>query len=300
MGFLDLSFLNILLPLFLLIGGGFVISRLFSLPEGPLVRVVTDFFMPLLIFYSFCTTKISLDTITRLFGAVSLVVAGTLGVTWLFCKAFKLDIRITAPPLLFTNSGFLGIPIMKLWGGLAAMNLVIIYDQIQTFYIFTLGIIIVTGGYKLSGIMEIVRSPLIWAILLGFGFNLTGTEVPGPLLEAFRFGGEAAPALAIFSIGMTLNNYKVRLDLKIVIGVLIRIGLGFLLGLGAAALFGFSGMAAVVIVVASALPSGVFSVVLPVRYGLNGQYAGSVLIITTLLSLFTLPFLFQAAQSVFG
>lgn len=300
MGPLDLDFLNILLPLFLLIGGGFVISRFFSLSEGPLVRVVTDFFMPLLVFYSFCTTKISISEITRLIGAVSLVVAGTLGVTWLYCRAFKTDIRTTAPPLIFMNSGFLGIPIMKLWGGLAAMNLIIIYDQVQTFIIFTLGIVIVTGGYKLSGILEIVRSPLIWAILLGFWFNLTGIEVPEPLLEAFRFGGETAPALAIFAIGMTLNNYKVRLDLHIVTGVLIRLGLGFLLGLGAAALFGFSGTAAVVIVVASALPSAVFSVVLPVRYGLNGQYAGSVLITSTLLSLFILPFLFQAAQSVFG
>ena len=137
-----LDSLGILLPLFLLIGGGFVVGRIYSLSEGPLVRVVTDFFMPFLVFYSFCTVRMPVSHIARLIGVVSFVVAIMFLVSWLYCRSFKLDFRSVAPPLLFMNSGFLGIPIMKLWGGLAAMNLVIIYDQIQTFFIFTLGIII--------------------------------------------------------------------------------------------------------------------------------------------------------------
>ncbi|MBU2513519.1 AEC family transporter [bacterium] len=295
---MEFDSLNILLPLFLLILGGFAISRLFSIPEGAIVRIVTDFFMPLLVLHSFCTTKIPLDHIYRLFGVVSLLIALIFAIGWLYCRSFKLDIKAVMPPLLFMNSGFLGIPLMKLWGGLTAMNLIIIYDQIQTFYIFTLGIIIVTGSYRLTGIIEMIRSPLIWAIVVGFGINLAQIEVHPTLLNALKIGGEAAPPLAIFTIGMVLNRYKIRIDRHVLLGVTIRIGFGFLFGLALALLFGFSGMAATVVVIASALPSAVFSVVLPIRYGVNGQYAGSVLIVSTVLSLLTLPLLFHLSQNL--
>ena len=295
---MEFESLNILLPLFLLIAGGYVISRVFTISEGPLVRVVTDFFMPLLVLHSFCTTTIPVDQIYRLIGVVTALIFIFLLISWLYCKASNISFKGFAPPLLFMNSGFLGIPLMKVWGGLAAMNVIIIYDQIQTFYIFTLGIMIVTGSYRMTGLLEMARSPLIWAILVGFWLNLTGVEVPSTILKTLQFGGEAAPALAIFCIGMVLNRYKVSFNRHVWAGVFIRIVVGFLFGLLLVRVFGFTGMASTVIVIASALPSAVFSVVLPIRYGVDGTYAGSILIISTVLSLVTLPILFYLSQSL--
>lgn len=292
--------LHILLPLFLLMAGGFFIARCFSLSEGPLVRAVTDFFMPLLVFHSFCINLIAPTEIARILGAVSLLVILLVLLSRLYCHLFNLDFKAVAPPILFMNSGFLGIPVMKLWGGLTAMNLIILYDQMQTFYIFTLGIVIVTGSLNTSGLREIVRTPLIWAIVGGLGINLAGLSLPQPLLHALSFGGEAAPALAVFSIGMSLNHYRIRFDRHIAAGLGLRFVGGFLLGSAAALLLGFSGLSMVVIIVASALPSAVFSAVLPIRYGVDGGYASSMLVITTLLSVVTLPITFRLAVWLAG
>lgn len=286
----------ILFPLFLLIAGGFVIARLFSLSEGPLVRVVTDFFMPMLVFHSFCTTPTSISHVARIFGAVSVVVVLLLGVSWIYCRIFRLNLRVVAPPLLFMNSGFLGIPLMKLWGGLAAMNLIVLYDQLQTFYIFTLGIVVVNGRFSRQGLREIVQTPLIWAIVLGLLFNIYHVPVPETILSGFAFGGDVAPALAVFTIGMALNRYPISFNSHILAGVLMRFVLGFLFGWLASWLFGFSGMTRTVVIVASSLPSAVFSVVLPIRYGVDSRYASSVLIITTLLSLISLPLSFYLCE----
>lgn len=155
------SFL-ILLPLILLALGGYLLSTFYSLSEDTLIRIVTDFFMPALIFYSLYTSDINLIKTLKLFGAVSFVLASLFVLSLFYCRLFKLDFKTFAPPILFMNSGFLGIPLMKLWGGFAAMNYIVIYDQIQTFYIFTLGIIIVTGGFTLVGIREMIKSPLLW------------------------------------------------------------------------------------------------------------------------------------------
>ncbi|MBT4262742.1 MAG: AEC family transporter [Deltaproteobacteria bacterium] len=288
----------ILFPLFLLIFGGYVISRIFSLSEGPMVRVVTDFFMPLLVFHSFCTTPTSLPQIVRILGAVTLVIVLFLGVSWAYCRFFRLNFRAVAPPLLFMNSGFLGIPMMKLWGGLGAMNVIVLYDQLQTFYVFTLGIVVVTGSFSLKGLKEVVRTPLIWSIVLGLIFNLFEIPVHPTLLDGFSFAGDAAPALAVFSIGMSLNRYRISFNIHILVGVLLRFVLGFLFGWLVSELLGLEGMVKTVVIVASSLPSAVFSAVLPIRYGVDSRFASSVLIISTLLSIVTLPLSFYLCERI--
>ena len=163
------SFL-ILLPLIFLALGGYFLSEFYSLSEDTLIRIVTDFFMPVLIFYSLYTSDINLAKTMKLLGAVSIVLAILFIASFVYCRLFKLDFKAFAPSILFMNSGFLGIPLMKLWGGFAAMNVIVIYDQIQTFYIFTIGIVIVTGGFTLVGVREMIKSPLLWAIVAGFLF----------------------------------------------------------------------------------------------------------------------------------
>ena len=288
----------ILFPLFLLIFGGYVISRIFSLSEGPMVRVVTDFFMPLLVFHSFCTTPTSLPQIVRILGAVTLVIVLFLGVSWAYCRFFRLNFRAVAPPLLFMNSGFLGIPMMKLWGGLGAMNVIVLYDQLQTFYVFTLGIVVVTGSFSLKGLKEVVRTPLIWSIVLGLIFNLFEIPVHPTLLDGFSFAGDAAPALAVFSIGMSLNRYRISFNIHILVGVLLRFVLGFLFGWLVSELLGLEGMVKTVVIVASSLPSAFFSAFLPIRYGVDSRFASSVLIISTLLSIVTLPLSFYLCERI--
>ncbi len=160
----------ILLPLILLALGGYICSWLFALSEETLVRVVTDFFMPMLVFYSLYTSTINLDDTMKLGGAVGFVLLFLLIASLVYCHVFNLDKRAFLPPIIFMNSGFLGIPLMELWGASGAVNQIVIYDQIQTFFIFTLGIFIVAGGFTLSGLMEILKTPLLWSIILGFWF----------------------------------------------------------------------------------------------------------------------------------
>jgi len=286
----------ILFPLLLLIAGGYAIARIFSLSEGPLVRVVTDFFMPLLVFHSFCTTPTSISQVVRVFGAVTLVVGLFLILSWLYCRIFQLEMKAVAPSLMFMNAGFLGIPVMKLWGGLAAMNLIVLYDQLQTFFIFTLGIVVVTGSFSWKGLKEIIQTPLIWSVVLGLGFNLFQIPVHQAILSGFAFGGDVAPALAVFTIGMSLHRYRITVNGHVVAGVMMRFILGFLFGWLSCWLFNFTGLTRTVVIVASSLPSAVFSAVLPIRYGVDSRFASSVLVVSTLLSVVTLPLAFYLSE----
>ncbi len=282
------SFL-ILLPLIFLALGGYLLSILYSLSEDTLIRVVTDFFMPILIFYSLYTSDINLLKTLKLLGVVSFVLVFLFVVSLIYCRMFKLDFKAFSPPILFMNSGFLGIPLMKLWGGFSAMNYIVIYDQIQTFYIFTLGIIIVTGGFTLVGIREMIKSPLLWAIVAGFLFKHLSIPLPENLIQALGYCGAGAPALATFALGCSLGRRKVIADVHLFSGLVFRFVFGFLAGWIATLVLNISGMERTVILVASSLPSAVFSVVLPLRYGINPRFAGSLILVSSILSVFIVP-----------
>ena len=182
---------------------------------------------------------------------------------------------------------------MKLWGGVAAMNLIVIYDQIQTIYIFTLGILIITGGLSAKSIKTMFQSPILWAIFLGGFVKIFGITVWEPLLTTCEFGGNAGPPLAAFALGVSLATTKVHINRHVLSGIFIRVVGGFVFGLLASTLFGLEGLSRTVVIVSSALPAAVFTSVLPLRYGVSSEYAGSIVIISTVLGILTIPVTFM-------
>jgi hypothetical protein len=288
----------IFIPLFITTAAGFLLTRVFSLSENTMVRVITDFFMPLLIFYSLYNSDIQAGSLLNLFGVTSFVIFFLLGFSILYARIFKIERKSFIPPIIFMNSGFLGIPLMRLWGGLTAVNYIVVYDQIQTVYIFTLGIFIVTGGFSGKGLSEIIKSPLLWAIVTGFLCNFFNISLPNPILETTRFAGTAAAPLATFALGCSLSKRKPVFNSHLAAGTFFRIVLGFAAGVLAVKLFGVEGPLRTVIVVASSLPSAVFSFVLPDRYGARAEFAGSMVLVSTVVSVFTTPVAFAIAATL--
>ncbi|RKX73990.1 MAG: hypothetical protein DRP60_10970 [Spirochaetes bacterium] len=288
------SFLQ-LLPIFVITGGGYLLSRIYNLSRDTLVKVIVDFLMPMLIFHALYTSDIRAALVLDLAGVTTFIVASLLLLSYGYAKISGADARQFIPPVIFMNSGFLGIPLMKIWGGMAAMNLIVIYDQIQTVYIFSLGIMIVTGGFSFRGMKEMVKSPILWAIFLGFGFRFLNVPVPDPLLTTLEFGGNAAPPLAALALGVSLGETAFHFNRHLFAGLLLRIGGGFLCGLAGSVIFDLEGMSRVVVLVASSLPSAVFSSVLPMRYGVKADFAGTMVVVSTVLGIITIPLAFFLA-----
>ncbi len=270
-------------------------ARLFQIDEESLIRVLTDFFMPLLVFSSLYESTISPTEIGRLFGASTLMIILLLAAALIYSRMAGISSRGFSMPIIFMNSGFLGIPLMKLWGGMEAMNIIIIFDQIQTLYIFTLGFLIIRGGINRDAIRSSLLSPILWAVILGFAFNLLGIGLPEPVLESCRFGGAAAPPLAAFVLGVSLNRKKPVMDRHLAAGVVLRTVIGFLIGMVVVTIFGFTGLTATVILVTGALPGAVFSYVLPARYGADSERAQAIVVTTSALSVITVPLSFALA-----
>lgn len=272
-------------------------GRIVKLSEDTLLRILADFFMPMLVFSSLYLSPISPTKMLTLSGSVVLVIVLTLAAALIYATVSKVDKGTFTLPVIFMNSGFLGIPLMKLWGGYEAMNIIIIYDQIQTFFIFTLGYMLLEGGFSSKGIKASVKSPILWAVIAGFSFNIFNISLPESLIDTFSFGGNAAPPLAAFALGHSLSGrQKGGISIHVVSGIIMRIVIGFLCGIIAVKIFNISGLMKTVVLVTSALPAAVFSYVLPARLGYNSSIPREIVIISTILGVITIPLSFYLAE----
>lgn len=279
-------------------GAGFGLSKLFTIDENSLTRVLTDFFMPALVFYSLYTSDIVVTETLRLLGATTMAVFLLIIMAIAYCRASKMSVRAFAPSICFMNSGFLGIPLMALWGGAAAVNIEVVIDQMQTFYIFTIGIIIVSGGFNANGLKEMTRTPLLWAIIAGFFLRFAGIKIPEAVTGIFRFSGEGASALAAFTVGCSMSSRRIILNRHLTAGLVLRFAGGFAAGWLSSIVFGLTGTTKIIMIVATSLPSAVFSYVLPLRYGVNTELAGSMVVVSTLLGIIMIPAAFVLAGMV--
>lgn len=288
------SFLQ-MLPILLVVLGGYLLSALYSLDVQDLVKVASDFFLPALIFISLTESNLTGQAIADMAKASALVCVLLFGAAILWAKLAKEDIRSTVPPLVFMNSGFLGIPLMKLWGGMEAMNLILIYDQVQGIFMFTLGILVITGGFSKKSIFSMLHSPVLWSVVLGFLFRLTPLSMPQSLVESFTFAGEAASPLAAFALGVSIRSIKFTFSWNLITALIMRFAGGYLIGYLAVMAFGLTGLARTVVLVSTALPSAMFTSILPLRYGLPNQFASTMVLTSTLLGILTIPLSFALA-----
>lgn len=284
-----------MLPILLVTLGGYLLSTFKPIKVEDLVRIVSDFFLPSLIFISIAESSLPSNSIADMAKASALVFFLLLALALAWAKINKAQISCTVPPLVFMNSGFLGIPLMRLYGGTEMMNLILIFDQVQGIFMFTLGILIITGGISRSSLLSMVRSPILWAVGLGFLFRILPISLPQAVSQTLLFAGEAASPLAAFTLGVSLKTIKVSFSWNLISALLLRYLGGLAVGFLVSSLLGLEGLLRIVTIVATALPSAVFTSVLPLRWGLSNQFASAMVLISTLMGIFTIPLSFALA-----
>lgn len=288
------SFLQ-MLPILSLTLIGYLLGRSYTIKAEDLVKVVSDVFLPALVFGSLAQSDLSGTEVVDMAKASSLVCLLLLAVSLLWAKLSKADTSAVVPPIVFMNSGFLGIPLMNLWGGSEAMNHMLIFDQMQGIWMFSIGILIVTGSFTKQGLLSTFKSPVLITVLVAFLFLILKLQLPGPLTTCFTFAGQAASPLAALALGLSIRKMRVEWNFHLVGSLLIRIVGGYLIGWLVASMLGLSSVARTVVMVATALPTAMYTSIFPLRYGKSNEYPGAMVILSSMLGILTIPLTFALA-----
>jgi predicted permease len=281
---------KLLSKIFLFVFIGYLIGKIRKGFIRALVAMVIDgslyLFIPLFFFLSMWESSADF-LVTKKVAIIGISVVVACGLmAYLFSIFYRVEFRQICLPIMFMNTIYLGIPINTLFFGREGMTYAVIYSLTEGLLSFTIGIYLVSRKERF---LQVIKMPLIYAALVGVVLNQGKLGVPVILLNiSQRLKDVVLPAM-VGLVGYQLNFMRWRQFKLVNVGVLLRVGGGFLVALILVRLLDLSGPAASVALISSALPSAVITYVFAKKYEADADFAAGMILVGTLLSIVTVP-----------
>lgn len=274
------------IQVFLLIGAGFVFAHWKKISLSSVTEIIVYLGTPSLVFTSLVGKPLYAADLAILASGIGAIYAGVGLLVWLYFTAFRFHSRGFTLPTLFMNAGNMGIPLALFAFGQAGLQRATLLLVMCTFLQFSLGIYILQGRGNWA---EIFRLPLIYATLAALGFNLLQVKPPELLLQPLAMLGQATIPIMLISLGYRLHEVESLQWGHALGGALVRIFGGFAVANLAVYLIGAQGVNRQVLLLYGALPAAVINFVLTEKYRQDPGLAASIVVISTLISLLSIP-----------
>ncbi len=279
--------LSIVAPIYLAIGLGYGWARLGRRWDTELVtELIMTIGAPCLVFSSLVGLEVEPAAMLEMAGAALAAFAafGVLGAGVLRC--FGVSIRSFLGPIVFPNAGNMGLPVCLFAFGAEGLALAVCFYAVAAFTQFTVGLWLWSG--RVSG-RQLLQTPLAWATVIAVGVLVADVSVPLAVLRASELLGGFTIPLMQLSLGVSLASLGSGAMPQSIALALLRLGLGLAVGAGVAAAFGLEGVARGVLILDCSMPVAVLNYLLAERYGRSPADVASLVVVSTLLSLVTLP-----------
>jgi len=114
--------------------------------------------------------------------------------------------------LIFGNTGFMGIPVIKALYGADAVFYAAILEMINDILMFTIGIVLIqmSAGSSLKVSPKQLLSPGFIGVVIGLILFLLNFQLPSMLGGSIEIIGAATTPLTMFAIGFQLGGLKFR------------------------------------------------------------------------------------------
>lgn len=278
---------SIIAPVLICAAIGFAWARMGRPYNTEMVtHLVSAVGVPCLVFTTLVNVDIDLDALGLMAGATiaALVIMAVIGVGIL--KVWGQSVRAFLPAMIFPNTGNMGLPLALLAFGDEGMALAVAYFTVCIIFQFTVGVAISSG---VTSPVALMRVPTIYAMILALVFKMTETPVPlwaGNTIEILS--GFTIP-LMLITLGISLQQLKIGAMGKSLALALMRLLMGFGVGLALAEAFGFEGAMKGVLILQSTLPVAVFNYLFAARYETEPETVAGSVVLSTVISFATLP-----------
>ncbi len=290
------------LPFFAIIALGYGAGRTRFFNEDAtayLTKFVFYFALSAMIFRFSANLELAQVWDIRLIAAYLWGTAFVYGIATLIGFLRRLDVATTAIEAqcaVIGNIGFLGLPMLSLLLGEAAIGPIMMMLAVDLILFSSLIVILVTGSrdgrmsikiFRTIGI-GLVKNPMIVAMSLGLIWSGFSLPIPVPLNDFLAILGGAATPGALFAIGASLASKSTeRIEVAGWLTFCKLILHPAFVGFAAIYLFSVDSYSAAVIIAASALPVAGNVYMLAQHYGIAPQRVSAAILVSTLLSIAT-------------
>lgn len=284
---LALTVLEIVAPVFMLAAVGFAWVKLgYEYRVEFVTRFAMTLSVPCLIFTALMGTDIDATALASLSLAALVAYGLVTAAMWLLVLAGRLDRRTFLAPLIFGNTGNLGLPLALFAFGDIGLGYAVVVFAVMAILSFTIGIWMVAEG---GSPLKVLKEPLVAATLLGALFLWQGWQTPTFLTNALDLIGQTAIPMMLITLGVAVARLQPgSFGLAIVLSALkavLCVACALVTGLW----FGLNPTALAVLIVQVATPVAVTSYLLAEKYGADSDSVAGLVVVSTLMSVVTLP-----------
>ena len=209
--------------------------------------------------------------------------------------------RVGQFAVIFSNSGFVGIPIISGLLGPEYVFYVTITMAVGTFALWTYGVLLMSGDKGQVSMKKIFTNPAVVALFIGLALFFAPVRLPGMVSQFLTGMGNLNTGLGMLVLGINLGSSNLGLlftDRRLYKACAFR-----LLVVPAATILlclamPVSAEIRMVLLIVEACPCGAVTSMLAQLYGGDFQYGTGLVIVTTLLSMATLPLVLTLALAV--
>jgi malate permease and related proteins len=204
----------------------------------------------------------------------------------LFTHLAGLDRRTYLAPLIFGNTGNLGLPLALFAFGESGLGFAVVIFAVMMVFSFTFGVWVVAGGGTLT---RVLREPAMWGTLLGALFLWEGWQTPLWLTRSLDLIGQMAIPLMLITLGVAVARLPAQRFGTAIWLSLARAAICLIVAYGAGLAFGVPPVASAVLILQLTTPVAVTSYMLAENYGADADAVAGLVIVSTVISVITLP-----------
>ncbi len=249
-------------------------------------RLNMDIFTPALIFDILSGSDYALADYVNLTLGGAAVVLGSGLVAYPVARIMGYQWKTLVPPMMFNNCGNMGLPLIVLAFGEAALPAAVMLFALSNLLHFLLGQQLITQRWSLRAV---ATNPMIIATVLGIGVSLLGFTIPETLRLPIHLLGQIAIPLMLFSLGVRMLTIDLA-DWQIgLLGALLCPITGLVIAIPYSLLVPLDGNQASMLLLFSALPPAVLNFMVAERYHQEPQRVASIVLIGNFASILVIP-----------
>jgi malate permease and related proteins len=292
-------FVQVLLPIMVMFGCGYLLDRRFRLDLATVVKVNIHLFVPAFIFVRLVEAQLAGGLALRIIAFTACIVAGLFivaGVVAKLARYTREETRALQMAAMFYNAATYGIPLMALASGNVAAPIQVFVILVQNVGHFTLGVFLASSAHHRGwrAVLPMLRQTSIWAVsaaLLIRGFDLPVQSIRW-IWVPLNYFAQGLVGVALITLGIQLSQTEHRQKLsRLGWALTLRLLGGPLLAWALVSAFGFRGELAAIMILSASFPTAVNTALIAHEFNADRHFAASAVFWSTVFSMVTVTVL---------
>ena len=292
---------EVLFPVFFVIGIGYYLGKTNPKIDTTFITsFAANIGTPAMVIYAITSTGINFEIFRDYFWYYILAIGlfAFVGIFTLYFLKTK-DIVRELPPLIFPNTGNMGLPICMFAYGSEGLGVSASITSLIILCHFTLGVFLADRKFNLN---VILKNPPFYAIIFSAIMLFYGIKMPVFVVNTTEWLMYVTIFLILMSLGIALTRLKVFSLTNALISSFTRMIIGPAIGFLLIFIFDLKGFAAGVLLIQCSMPSAVLNYLVGSIYSPKKivDSIASTIVVSTLISFVTIPIVVYIALRFFS